>query len=159
MLNQAVLMGRLVADPELRHTPNNIAVVSFRIAVDRNYQRQGAERETDFIDIVAWRQTAEFISRYFRKGSMIVVQGSIQTRSYTDSQGIKRRAFEIVADQVFFGESKSSAAANSGTSFQAPSFNNAPAASGNQAASSSNYFESAGVDGFQEIPEDDDLPF
>lgn len=106
MLNVAVLMGRLVADPELRHTPNDVAVTSFSIAVDRSYVKSGSERQADFIDIVAWRGTADFVCKYFRKGQLIAVQGAIQTRSYTDSQGVKRKAFEIVADNVHFAESK-----------------------------------------------------
>ena len=106
MLNTAVLMGRLTADPELRHTPNNLAVTSFTLAVDRSYVKSGAERQTDFIDVVAWRSTAEFVCRYFHKGQLVAVQGSIQTRSYTDREGIKRKAFEIVADNVHFAESK-----------------------------------------------------
>ena len=106
MLNTAILMGRLVADPELRHTPNDIAVTSFTLAVDRSFSKSGTERQTDFIDIVAWRSTAEFVCKYFHKGQLVAVQGSIQTRSYTDSQGIKRKAFEIVADNVHFAESK-----------------------------------------------------
>ena len=106
MLNTAILMGRLVADPELRHTPNNVAVTTFTIAVDRSYAKEGAERQADFIDIVAWRNTAEFVCKYFRKGQMIALQGSIQTRSYTDKDGIKRKAFEVVADSVHFADSK-----------------------------------------------------
>ena len=106
MLNTVILMGRLTADPELRHTPNNVAVTTFTIAVDRSYVKSGAERQVDFIDVVAWRNTAEFVCRYFSKGQMIALQGSIQTRSYTDSQGIKRKAFEIVADNVHFADSK-----------------------------------------------------
>ena len=106
MLNCAILMGRLVADPELKTTTNNISVTSFRIAVDRSFQKQGEERQADFIDIVAWRQTADFVTRYFRKGSMIAVQGSIQTRSYEDKQGNKRTAVEVVADTVSFCGSK-----------------------------------------------------
>ena len=106
MLNRAILMGRLVADPELRQTPNGVSVCSFRIAVDRNYSRD-RERQTDFIDIVAWRQTAEFVSRYFTKGKMIIIEGSIQTRNYEDKNGNKRTAVEVVADNVQFGESKS----------------------------------------------------
>ena len=107
MLNCAVIMGRLVADPELRTTGSGISVTSFTVAVDRSYQKAGTERQTDFIDVVAWRQTAEFVSRYFHKGSMIAVQGSIQARSYEDKQGIKRKAVEIVADNVSFCGSKS----------------------------------------------------
>ena len=107
MLNKAIIMGRLVADPELRHTPNNVSVVSFTIACNRNFASKGAERQTDFIDIVAWRQTAEFVSRYFHKGSMIAVEGMIQTRTYEDKYGNKRKAVEVVADHVHFAESKS----------------------------------------------------
>lgn len=106
MLNCAVLMGRLVADPELKTTSNNISVTSFRIAVDRNFVKQGEEKQADFIDIVAWRSTADFVCRYFKKGSMIAVQGSIQTRNYEDKQGNKRTAVEIVADNVSFCGSK-----------------------------------------------------
>lgn len=106
MLNHAVLMGRLVADPELRHTPNSIPVTRFTLAVDRNFSSQSGERQTDFIDITAWRKTAEFVSRYFHKGMLVAVQGSIQTRSYTDGKGNKRKAVEVVADQVHFAEPK-----------------------------------------------------
>ena len=106
MLNNVVLMGRLVADPELRHTPSNLPVTTFAIAVDRRYVKQGMERETDFIDIVAWRQTAEFITKYCRKGSMIAIQGSIQTRMYTDKNDNKRKAVEVVAENVSFCGSK-----------------------------------------------------
>lgn len=102
MLNSVVLMGRLTAAPELKTTPNGVSVTSFRVAVDRNFVRNGEERQADFIDVVAWRQTAEFICRYFRKGSMIAVQGSIQTRNYEDRNGNKRTAVEIVADNVSF---------------------------------------------------------
>ena len=105
MLNRAILMGRLVADPELRQTPNGISVCSFTIAIDRNYAKD-RERQADFIDIVAWRQSAEFVSRYFAKGKMIIVEGSIQTRLYEDKNGNKRKAVEVGADNVQFGESK-----------------------------------------------------
>ena len=114
MLNCAVIMGRLVADPELRTTTSGISVTSFRVAVDRNFVRQGEERQADFIDVVAWRQTAEFVSRFFRKGSMIAVQGSIQTRNYEDRQGNKRTAVEIVADNVSFCGSKSESGTTTG---------------------------------------------
>lgn len=108
MLNTAIIQGRLVADPELRHTSNDIAVTNFTVAVERSYTRQGEERQADFIDVVAWRNTAEFVCKYFGKGQMIALQGSIQTRSYTDSQGNKRKAVEIIADQAHFCESKHS---------------------------------------------------
>ena len=107
MLNVVCLIGRLGSDPELKYTPSQVAVTNFSIAVQRSYQpKNGQERQTDWIDIVAWRSTAEFITRNFRRGSMIVVHGSIQTRSYTDKDGNKRTAFEVVADEVFFGEPK-----------------------------------------------------
>lgn len=102
MLNKAILMGRLSADPELRQTANGVSVVSFRIAVNRTYDRN----LTDWIDIVAWRQTAEFVCKYFQKGDAVIVEGSIQTRSYEDKNGNKRTAVEVVADQVHFAESK-----------------------------------------------------
>ena len=107
MLNCAVIMGRLVADPELRTTPNGISVTSFCVAVDRSFVKAGEERKADFINVVAWRQTADFVTRYFHKGSMRAVQGSIQTRSYEDKNGNKRTAVEIVADNVSFCGSKS----------------------------------------------------
>ena len=105
MFNLVVLTGRLTADPELKYTQNNTPVTSFSIAVDRRY-KSGEEQETDFINIVAWRQTAEFITKYFQKGSMIGIEGSIQTRKYTDKDGKKRTAFEVIANNVQFVERK-----------------------------------------------------
>ena len=105
MLNVAILMGRLVADPELRHTSNDVSVTSFTLAVERSYSKNG-DKQSDFIDIVAWRNTADFVCKYFRKGQLVAVQGAIQTRTYTDNQGNKRKAFEIVADNVHFAEPK-----------------------------------------------------
>lgn len=105
MLNKSILMGRLVADPELRQTTNGISVCSFRIAVDRNYSKE-QEKQTDFINIVAWRNTADFVSEYFAKGKMIIVEGAIQTRNYQDKDGNNRTAVEVNASNVFFGESK-----------------------------------------------------
>ena len=107
MLNRIILMGRLVADPELRQTPNGVSVASFRIAVDRNYQsKDTGERQADFISCVAWRQTGEFISRYFQKGRMIALEGSLQTRNYEDKTGAKRTAYEVIVDQAYFADSK-----------------------------------------------------
>ena len=106
MLNVICLMGRLVADPELRHTPGGVAACTFRIAVDCNFVRQGEERKADFIDIVTWRQTAEFVCKYFHKGSLLAVNGSLQTRNYEDKSGNKRTVYEVVADNVHFAESK-----------------------------------------------------
>ena len=105
MLNRIVLMGRLTRDPELRKTQSDTPVCSFSLAVDRDYKRDG-EKETDFIDVVAWRSTAEFVSRYFAKGRMAVVEGRLQIRDWTDKEGGKRRSAEVVVDNMYFGESK-----------------------------------------------------
>ena len=112
MINVVVLMGRLTADPELRTTPNGISVTSFSIAVDRAYQKAGTERQTDFINCVAWRQTAEFITKYFQKGSMIAVNGTLQQRSYTDKNGNKRTVYDVVIDNASFCESKNESGNN-----------------------------------------------
>ena len=107
MLNRVIIMGRLTRDPELRYTNSNIPVASFTVAVDRDFaDRSTGERPTDFINAVAWRQTGEFVSNYFSKGSMIVVSGRLQIREYTDREGKRRTAAEVVADTVYFGESK-----------------------------------------------------
>jgi single-strand DNA-binding protein len=143
VLNVAVLMGRLVSDPELRHTSNDVAVCSFTLAVDRAFQKSGQDRKADFIDIVAWRSTAEFAAKYFRKGQLVAIQGSIQTRSYTDKDGNKRKAFEVVADNVHFAESKKE---NVGNSHVTP-----------DNGRDKDYPQDDGD--FEEIPTDDDLPF
>lgn len=140
MLNTVALMGRISADPELKRTQSGISVTSFRIAVDRTFQQKGQEKVTDWIDIVCWRNTAEFVCKYFHKGSMIAIQGSIQTRSYTDRDGNKRTVFEIVADNAFFGESKHEGVQRGDTSY--PSTANAGTS-----------------DDFEEIPDSDTLPF
>ena len=107
MLNHIVVMGRLVRDPELRRTGSGIAVASFSVAVDRDFgKNENGERETDFIECVAWRQTGEYVSKYFTKGRMAVVSGRLQIRSWTDKDGNKRRTAEVVADNVYFGDSK-----------------------------------------------------
>ncbi len=133
MLNHIIIMGRLTRDPELRRTGSGIAVASFSLAVDRDYSpRDGGERETDFIDCVAWRQTGEFVSKYFTKGRMAVVSGRLQIRSWTDKDGNKRRTAEVVADNVYFGDSKrdgdSTGASYGGNAYGAPSYS-APAPS------------------------------
>ena len=119
MLNHITIMGRLVRDPELRRTGSGIAVASFCLAVDRDYNpKDGAEKETDFIDCNAWRGTGEFVSKYFQKGSMAIVSGRLQIRTWTDKEGNKRRNAEVVADSVYFGDSKKSSEGNS--TYQAP---------------------------------------
>lgn len=106
MLNKVILMGRLARDPELKSTPNSVAVADFTLAVDRGYAKAGTERETDFLDCVAWRGTAEFVSRYFKKGMQVAVTGRIQTRKWKDQQDQKRVSVEIVIDEAFFADSK-----------------------------------------------------
>lgn len=145
MLNCAVIMGRLTADPELRQTPSGVPVTRFTVAVDRGYVKAGEERKADFINVVAWRQTAEFVSRYFQKGSMIAVQGSIQTGSY-EKDGVKRSTFEIIADNVSFCGSKS----ESGTT-------GAPRTTAATVAAPS--FSNGSADDFAAMADDDDLPF
>lgn len=143
MLNKVILMGRLVADPELKRTQNDVAVVSTRIAVDRDYKAAGQERQADFIDIVCWRNTAEFVSRYFTKGQMIALTGSLQSRQYETKEGQKRTAYEVVCDQVYFADSKRDNSA-------------APARRETTAAPQ---FTAPGSDDFEEIDDDSQLPF
>ena len=106
MLNRIILMGRLVRDPELRRTGNGTAVAALTLAVDRDYKSQSGEKETDFIDVVAWRSTAEFVRKYFTKGRMAVVEGRLQIQDWTDKDGGKRRSAQVVADNIYFGDSK-----------------------------------------------------
>ena len=116
MLNHITIMGRLTRDPELRRTNSGVATASFCLAVDRDHNpKDGSEKETDFIDCVAWRQTAEFVSKYFTKGRMAVVSGRLQIRNWTDKEGHKRRNAEVVADSVYFGDSKNSDQGHSST--------------------------------------------
>ena len=127
MLNHVTIMGRLTRDPELRRTGSGIAVASFTVAVDRDFGgRDGGEKETDFIDCVAWRQTGEFVSKYFTKGRMIVVSGRLQIRSWTDKDGNKRRTAEVVADNCYFGDSKRDDASGSygGNTYGGSSYGN-----------------------------------
>lgn len=120
MINSVVIMGRLTYEPELRATPSGVSVVRFQVAVDRNYQKAGEERKTDFIDCTAWRQTAEFVCKYFHKGSMIAVEGSLQTDNYTDQNGEKRKSVQLVASQVSFCGSKAESGAQTAESAPAP---------------------------------------
>ncbi len=150
-MNSICLMGRLTADPELKSTQNGVAVTSFCIAVDRAYQPKGQERQTDFINCVAWRSTAEFITRFFHKGQRIALQGSLQSRNYNDREGNKRTAYEVVIDNAFFVEPKNSGggapSAPAGDN-QLPQYNESQPAFSN----------TAGGD-FEEILGDEDLPF
>lgn len=151
MLNVAVIMGRLVADPELRHTPSGVAVTTFTLAVERSYTKADSERQTDFIDVVAWRGTAEFVCKYFAKGRMMAVHGSIQTRSYEDKQGNKRKAFEIIASDINFADSKrdGAGAMTAGADTSKPAAFSEPAPA----------YSSGSNEDFEEILGDDDLPF
>ena len=144
-LNSVTLMGRLTTDPELKTTQSGVSVTSFCVAVDRKYQPQGQEKKTDFIDIVAWRNTADFICKYFKKGSMIGIEGEIQTRTYTDQDGKNRKVTEILANNVSFCESKASTGNQGGTS---GSTVNGVAAYGMPTTAQ-----------FEEIADDSDLPF
>ncbi len=150
-LNKVVLAGRITADPELKQTGTGVSVLSFTIAVNRSYVSKNSEqgeRQADFINVVAWRQTAEFISKYFRKGSAICVTGSIQTRSWQDQQGQRRYATEIIADEAMFVESRNDS--NAGQSAYAPdTYTQAPSYSSNPGAAPN----------FEEHNTDDDLPF
>ena len=121
MLNKVILMGRLCADPDFRQTPSGVAVCRIRLAIDRRFtNKQTGEREADFINVSCWRQQAEFVSRYFHKGSMIIVEGSLQNNDYTDQNGVKHYSMEVLADNVTFGESKRSAQENGGGLLHSP---------------------------------------
>lgn len=165
MLNRIIIMGRLTRDPELRRTQSGVAVTTVTVAVDRDYQsRDSQEKQTDFIDCVAWRGTAEFISKYFAKGRMIVVEGSLQSRKWQDKNGQNRVSWEIQADNVYFGDSKRDA--QGGGDYGAPSYGappaygSAPSYGGGQSYSSpaESYTAPAGG-GFSEVEEDGELPF
>lgn len=144
MINVAVIMGRLTADPELKTTQGGNSVCSFTVAVDRNYAPQGQERKTDFINVVAWRQTAEFVSKWFRKGQMIALQGPIQVRNYEDRKGNKRTAVEIVADQVSFTGSKAEEGSQRAPAEYPPE---------------TQQVQTATPDDFSDVDLDDELPF
>ncbi len=148
-MNKVILMGRLTANPELKTTPSNISVSSFSIAVDRGYQSQAGERQADFINIVAWRQRAEFVCKYFVKGQLIALEGSLQSRSYQDKNGNNRVVYEVVADNIYFtGDKRSNSQGNNAYSQPAPMPTEAPAV----------YVNGSPAD-YEESPLDDDLPF
>ena len=152
MLNKVIIMGRLTRDPEIKKVNNDISVCSFSIACDRDIvNKQNNERETDFFDVTAWRSTADFVGKYFGKGRMIVVVGRLQKRNYTDKDGNKRTAFEVVIDNAFFAESKNAGGAPSGGSrydSQIPQYSETPPA-----------FSTANAGDFEEIEDSDSLPF
>ena len=147
MLNKVFIMGRLTRDPELRRTQSGTAVTSFSLAVDRDFKSQSGEKETDFIDVVAWRSTAEFVAKYFTKGRMAVVEGRLQIRDWKDKDGNNRRSAEVVADNIYFGDSKRDGAGSD----YAPAYS---APMGGYSA------PMGGASAFAEIDEEDgDLPF
>lgn len=153
MLNVVAIMGRLVADPELRTTPAGHSVCNFRISCDRSYVQQGQERQADFIDIVAWRQQADFVSKYFQRGSLIAVEGSLQTRQYQDKQGSKRTAVEVVANNISFAGAKR----QDGQSV--PSYEQQTVSHVQQAKAAQPAYTQGSMDDFAVINDDDDLPF
>lgn len=169
MLNRVILMGRITHDLELRQTPNGVSVLSFSLAVERSFARQGEERQTDFIDCVAWRQQAEFISRYFSKGRMIAIEGQIQTRTFQDKNGNNRKAVEVLVDSVSFtGEPKqqgggSNYAGNYGSQnqggYQQGGQQSAPAPQNNNAAPSNDALSIGDLGDFEEVLSDDGVPF
>ena len=152
MLNHITIMGRLVRDPELRSTQSGTSVASFTVAVDRDFGgRDGGEKQTDFIDCVAWRQTGEFVSKYFRKGSMIVVSGRLQSRKWQDREGNNRTSWEVNADNVYFGESRRDGGDTTG-------YDRSSYSRSEPARKESNY-SSNSYSSFSEMEDDGDLPF
>ena len=152
MLNVVAIMGRLVADPELRTTTQGNGVCNFRIACDRSYVQQGQERQADFMDIVAWRQQADFVSKYFQRGSLIAVEGSLQTRQYKDKNGNSRTAVEVVANNISFAGAKRQDAQS------APSYEQQTISHVQQAKAQSGFAQGS-ADDFAVISDDDDRPF
>ena len=150
-LNKVVLAGRITADPELKQTPNGVSVLRFTLAVNRRFSKNNeqGEQQTDFITMVAWRQTAEFISKYFRQGSAICVTGSIQTRTWQDTQGQKRYATDVVVDEAMFVDSRNESGNAQGGSYMPDAYSSAPSYSSNAGAAPN----------FEELNTDDDLPF
>ena len=171
MLNRVVLMGRLVSDPELKTTASGISVTSFRIAVDRSYVKQGEERKADFIDIVCWRSTAEFVCRFFGKGAMIALEGQLQTRTYQAKDGTNRYVVEVVADNVSFTGERRDSNYGGNQNYGNQSYGNQggygsqkyaapaqPAYQAPQPAEQPTYQSGSNAD-FRDVPLDDDLPF
>ena len=159
MLNVVAIMGRLVADPELRTTQSGISVASFRIACDRSYARPGEQRQADFFDIVAWRQQAEFVCKYFQKGSLIAIDGSLQTRQYQDKNGNNRTAFEIVANNINFAGPKNSGSTGSAAPYQGGTSHQNAQYARPAAVEAAPSYSAGSADDFAVIDDNDDLPF
>lgn len=170
MINKVILMGRLTADPNFSQTQSGTAYCRFTVAVDRKFaDKTTGERQADFINVVAWRQTAEFVSKYFSKGKMIIVEGSLRNDNYTDNNGVKHYSYDVVADNVSFGETKTASMANGNSSYTVPSNssnnnsapqNNAPVQNNNNSAPAKDNSMSAGnLSDFEEVLGENDLPF
>ena len=161
MLNSVVFMGRLTADPELRTTPNGVSVTSFTNAVDRPFQRAGSERVADFFDVVAWRNEAEFITKFFHKGSMIVVSGKLQSRKWQDREGNNRTNWEVVADNVYFGEGRRDTNSGDFGRYGDSDYSNSRPTYSRNSQSNNGYGNSApSFGGFSELDDGDgELPF
>lgn len=166
-MNKVIMMGRMVADPELKTTPQGTTVCSFRIAVDRNYQKKGEEKRSDFFNVVAWRGTAEFVSKYFPKGRMILVEGEMTTRQYTDKNGNPATWYEIVADNIYFTGDKPANSGNYGEYYGANGYgsgsygaNNSPAQPSQSAPAAQNTqpVQQSGTPDFSSA-DSDDYPF
>lgn len=158
--NKAIIGGRLTADPELKTTSSGVPVVSFSVAVNRKYSgKNGEEPQADFLNVTAWRQTAEFVSRFFRRGSSICVVGSIQTRSWVDQQGVKKYATEIVADEAMFVDSKSEASSHGGGNYSQPAAYMPEGYTSGNAQGGPTIVNGGQPPKFEEIADDDDLPF
>lgn len=155
MLNKVVLMGRLTRDPELRYTPQNVPVCTITLAVDRDFTRAGEQRETDFIDVVAWRSTAEFVAKWFRKGLLVACEGRLQSRKWKDKFEQNRVSFEVIADSVYFAE-RAGDANRSGDMMSQPPRYQAPQAA---APSRSQDYSMPPASDFAELDDDDDVPF
>lgn len=159
MLNIITLTGRIVATPELRHTANGLSVTSFTLAVGRDFAKQGEERVTDFIDIVAWRSSAEFAAKYFSKGQLVTVVGTLQTRSYQDRNGVNRKAFEVIADRLYFAEGKKDSSAYAKSGDYATGIKPGAETDGDNLSTEDGSFKNEGSD-FTELDSDCvDLPF
>lgn len=163
MLNKVILMGRLCADPEFRTTTSGIPVCRIRVAVNRPYKKDAEQQQADFINVSCWRQTAEFVSRYFSKGKMIIVEGSLRNNDYTDNNGVKHYSMEVLANNVGFGESKNSSSSDSGQSQASttPQFGSVPAPANNPYVQQpeAQADEILDLGEFEEILSDGDVPF
>lgn len=170
MINKVILMGRLTADPNFSQTQSGIAYCRFTVAVDRKFaDKTTGERQADFINVVAWRQTAEFVSKYFSKGKMIIVEGSLRNDNYTDNNGVKHYSYDVVADSASFGETKTASMANGGSSYtassnggnnySAPQNNNAPVQNNNSFSAGNNNMSAGNSGAFEEVLSESDLPF